>query len=803
VESKRTMRTWTLAVALIALAVTVGTVSALSERDHPELPAVRPDPSTSQPATLSNPATLPYTTLVDVESAAPVTMDPHWMYDTASSQVAAQVYETLLMQKREDPAAYIPLLATGWDISTDGKTYTFAIRSGVTFHQGGTLQPHDVAYSFWRGLLQDRGSGPMWMLLWPLLNVYDVEDIPGDDVAKCQAVKNAVTFDDANGTVTFHLDNAFAPFLDILATSAGSVLDQEWMVANGDWGGNCANWRVYHNPPAQDSILYNQMNGTGPFRFVHWTADEVRLERYDGYWRHVPAWEGGPSGPAALEAVLIKYVADWATRRDMLVNGDADTIYVPTTNIAELDPLVWGVYEGPEDRDPTLLNPDTGILRLFKDLPSRSQNPLLFCYDINTDTNPYIGSGALDGNGIPPDFLGDIHIRKALNYALDWSVVVSDVYHGEAFRSRGPIPRGMLGYDDAQPVYPYSPTLSAQEFQLAWSGQAWTQGFSLTVAYNDGNLTRQRTLEILAQNLEAINPAFHMNVVSLSWPDLLSAVGARRMPLYVGGWSEDYHHPHAWVQPYLHSEGAFAWYQGFPSAMAAQFDAKVDACIQLTDLVAAQTCYAELQNMSYQQAAAAWGVQPILRHYERTEVRGYYFNPARPPYYYALSKGPQPSVASVSATEDNTLVFTHTSGITTAIDIPAGAVSETSAIVFTPDAAVAESHPGGFRLAGLTFDLQLCQGGECLPSYTFDPSVTVTLHYQDADVAGVIEDELYLYTWNGNAWVDAVVDCGWPLTAYQRFPEENRLVVPLCHFTHFALVGGTRNAYLPLIMRKY
>jgi peptide/nickel transport system substrate-binding protein len=645
VEKKHGVQGWVLFVIVGALALAAGLVFA-APGGQPALamgPAiVEMQQDASLPTSLQ--AAAPYTTLVDVQIDAPTTLDPHWLYDTASQRAVAQVYETLLMQKREDPAAYIPLLATGWTISADAQIYTFTIRSGVGFHEGGTLEPHDVAYSFWRGLLQDRDSGPAWTLLWPLLSVNAVDEIPGDDLAKCQVVKDAITYSDAGGTVTFHLDRPFSPFLDILAYTLGSVLDQEWMAANGGWAGDCANWRDYYNPPAGDSILYDQMNGTGPFRLVHWTAGEVELARYDGYWRQEPAWPGGPNGLAALETVRLQFVPDWDTRRDMLISGEADTIYVPGTNITELNPLVWGIYEGPEDQVPTLVNPQTGILRLFKDLPQSTQTPLLFCYAVNTDTNPYIGSGALDGDGIPPDFFTDLHVRKAFNYAMDWTVVISEVYGGEAIQSRGPIPEGMLGYNDLQPVYAHSPSSGTVEFQQAWGGDVWTQGFSFTVAYNEGNVPWQRMLETLAQNLAAINPAFRVNVISLPLPDLYGAVFTKRIPMFPAGWSEDYHHPHDWVQPYLHSSGSFGWYQTFPAAMAAPFDLKVDECVELTDPAAAQTCYEELQNMSYMEAAAMWGVQPIGRHYERTEVRGYYFNPARQIYYYALSKGVPPSV---------------------------------------------------------------------------------------------------------------------------------------------------------------
>jgi len=63
------------------------------------------------------------TMLVDARSSEPETLDPHWMYGTGtlSQRVAAQVYETLLFHEREDPAAWVPQLATAWQISADAR----------------------------------------------------------------------------------------------------------------------------------------------------------------------------------------------------------------------------------------------------------------------------------------------------------------------------------------------------------------------------------------------------------------------------------------------------------------------------------------------------------------------------------------------------------------------------------------------------------------------------------------------------------------------------------------------------------
>lgn len=265
---------------------------------------------------------------------------------------------------------------------------------------------------------------------------------------------------------------------------------------------------------------------------------------------------------------------------------------------------------------------------------------------------------------------------------------------------------------------------------------------------------------------------------------------------------EDYHHPNNWVQPFLSSAGAYSRAQNFPAALAAQFDAKIEACAAVTDLPAARTCYEELQDLSYQNAMALWGAQTVGRDYVRAEVRGYYANPALVgPSYYALSKGAPPAVAAASPDEGHSLTTPLASGSTATVEIQAGAVNETGQVVLTPDTAVGETRPGGFRLAGLAFDIEVCPGEECVATYDFSEPVTVTLQYDDADIRGVLEDQLYLYTWDGTAWVDIVSDCGWPPSAYERDLAVNRVTVPLCHASQFALVGGTHNAYLPLVLR--
>jgi hypothetical protein len=84
--------------------------------------------------------------------------------------------------------------------------------------------------------------------------------------------------------------------------------------------------------------------------------------------------------------------------------------------------------------------------------------------------------------------------------------------------------------------------------------------------------------------------------------------------------------------------------------------------------------------------------------------------------------------------------------------------------------------------------------------FTFQTPVTVTIHYSDADVAGIDESSLTLEHWNGSSWEDAA--CG----AYNRQPDENWLAAPICHLSLFALFGPAAEEehflYVPLVLNK-
>ena len=199
--------------------------------------------------------------------------------------------------------------------------------------------------------------------------------------------------------------------------------------------------------------------GTGPYKLDSWTPqEEIVFSANENYWRTEPIWEGGPSGAPKLKKVIIKSVDEFSTRLAMLQAGDIDQITVGSqADWPIVDALVG------EECDLNYVNcrpvgDGTGAIRLIKNPGISSRTDMYFAFSVNTEGgNNFIGSGELDGNGIPSNFFSDIHIRKAFAYCFNYDTYLNDVLQGEGTRSHSVIFPGMVGYDENFPVYTYDP----------------------------------------------------------------------------------------------------------------------------------------------------------------------------------------------------------------------------------------------------------------------------------------------------------------------------------------------------------
>jgi peptide/nickel transport system substrate-binding protein len=604
------------------------------------------------------------TTFTDVVFGDIDTMDPNLAYDTASGQLIMNVMEGLIRYNHTDATTYVPMLATevpsleNGGISADGLTYTFNIRQGVKFHNGNDLTASDFEYSFQRGLLQSDPNGPQWLLLEPILGYASgdvTEEISGGDyagdpdalkanatseelMAVCEKVKAAIVADDAAGTLTFNLAQPWGPFIATLAQTWGVAMDKDWAVENGAWDGSCETWQNYYAPGSENDELTAIINGTGPYMLESWTPGEgYVLVANDNYWATEPIWEGGPSGAPRIKTVILQLVDEWGTRFALLQAGDAEFVSVPIGNRPQVDEYVGEFCDfRTNECMPNEANPN-GPLRKWPGLPSTSRTDVFMTFDVTTDengNNSYIGSGKLDGNGIPPNFFNDVHVRKAMNYCFDYDTYIADALNGEGVRNNGPIILDMLGYNPNGEMYTYDPDKCAEELALAWDGVLPEVGFRFQIAFNTGNTTRQTIGAILQGELAAINPLYQVEIVGLPWPTMLRAFRASQLPMVASGWVEDIHDPHNWVQPF--TVGTYAGRQNLPADLKAQFQELVTAGVLAADPAEREQIYFELQQLHHDTAIQITLAQAVGVHYEQRWVQDYYFNTAEfGNYYYA------------------------------------------------------------------------------------------------------------------------------------------------------------------------
>ena len=645
----------------------------------------------TQPATA--PAAQEFTskdpnTFVVAESEVGIdTLDPALAYDTASGEIVQNVYETLVFYDGEATDKFVPQLAEEMPtVSADGTVYTFKIRSGVKFHEGQDLTASDVAYSFQRGLLQGGYSSPQWLLSEPFFGVGN-DDItmivdggasaddrealakndPATLKAACEKVQAAIVADDAAGTVTMTLAQPWGPFLATIAQTWGSVMSKSWVVEKGGWDGSCDTWQDFYGMTSADDPFSTIANGTGPFKLEKFAnGEEIDLVRNDAYWRE----------PAKLERVVLKQVPEWGTRFSMMQAGDADLATVPSANRSQMDELVgaFQVYDaatntyGPVQE---VCNYDAGALGAAKftacaageagnggqflarlGRPVVSMDVLLFNWNIATSAdspNPYIGSGKLDGNGIPGDFFSDVHIRKGFAYSFDWDTLINDVYSGEAVQSFQLTLPGMPGFFPDTPHYTLDLDKAAEEFKLADvdkdgipagedpEGDVWTNGFRVQMAYNQGNNTRQTIAEILAGNLATVNEKFLVETLGLPWPAYLRSQRAKQIPLMTGGWQEDIHDPHNWYQPY--TTGTYGGRQSLPQDVKDQFKDILNRGVAETDPAKRAEIYKEA-NQLYYDLAVGVPLDIVTTHgFVQRWVEGMVLNPIfSGAYYYPISK---------------------------------------------------------------------------------------------------------------------------------------------------------------------
>ncbi len=191
--------------------------------------------------------------------------DPHEWTDARNRlSIRFAIYESLV--RYGDQGLYRPALAQSWTLEDDARTWTFNLRTGVSFHNGDTLKAQDVVATL------ERARDP---------------EMAGELGTKglCQSYLEGATIEAVSEhTVRLITPQPMADLLDLLV-------------------------EVPIVPQSAIAGLPNSALGSGPYRLVEAGDDCIVMEAFEDYWGGRPPvkqvyWQAEPNAQQRVEALL-------------------------------------------------------------------------------------------------------------------------------------------------------------------------------------------------------------------------------------------------------------------------------------------------------------------------------------------------------------------------------------------------------------------------------------------------------------------------------------------------------------------
>ncbi|MHB9032545.1 MAG: peptide ABC transporter substrate-binding protein [Anaerolineae bacterium] len=195
-----------------------------------------------------------------VPGGLPPTLDPAMVQDSTSAQYVVHIFSGLVTLDSKLEIA--PDLAESWDLSSDGKTYTFHLNRAAVFQDGRALTSEDVVYSLERACSPAVGSPVATSYLGDIVGVDAFAAGKADHISGLQAP-------DAE-TVVITIDAPKAYFLAKLTYPAAFVVDRNQVEAGG------TSWQ-------------QSPNGSGPFKLETIDSTQIVLVRNERYYGRKPA----------------------------------------------------------------------------------------------------------------------------------------------------------------------------------------------------------------------------------------------------------------------------------------------------------------------------------------------------------------------------------------------------------------------------------------------------------------------------------------------------------------------------------
>ncbi len=188
----------------------------------------------------------------------PETLDPAMAQDVGSWAYLLHLHSGLV--RLGPDLTVVPELAQ-WQVSADGRTYTFTLREDARFQDGRPVTATDVKYSL------ERATDPA--LQSPVAEIYlgDIVGVREKLAGRAREISGVAVLDQR--TVAITIDAPKVYFLAKLTYPTSAVLDRRNVESGADWS--------------------KHPNGAGPYRLAHWDEDWIVLERSEQYFRQGPA----------------------------------------------------------------------------------------------------------------------------------------------------------------------------------------------------------------------------------------------------------------------------------------------------------------------------------------------------------------------------------------------------------------------------------------------------------------------------------------------------------------------------------
>lgn len=240
-------------------------------------------------------------TIIQGTTDSVISLDPAGQYDLGSQQIAAQIYDNLLVVPPQGNTA-VESLAESCQYD-DPVTYTCKLRDGVTFSDGSELTSEDVAYSLQRNIEINDPQGACSLLI---------------TIADCGTWNPKAVDTPDPLTVTFNLRHPDATWPFILTTSAAFIVPDSY--------------------PATDLQPDDQSIGSGHYMLTEYRpGEQAVLEANPNYW----------GDPAANTRVIVQYFDKSSALKLALEQGEVD--------------IGWRTFT-PTDVESMRGNPDLSVL---------------------------------------------------------------------------------------------------------------------------------------------------------------------------------------------------------------------------------------------------------------------------------------------------------------------------------------------------------------------------------------------------------------------------------------------------------